>query len=223
MKKKLIYLIPLLLLAVVIIFVACSLNLNEKIWQKISEESRELYSGEGSNFYLTLTVGEREEPYERDGFSNNKVIFSVICVTFFENKTEENFNFTININDQTFSGTLEKNVFRGNYMTDLQIPIESGSEIILTLNEETINLTCISDEFATNYEKAINLAIENLVDEIEKMSVSGQFQGECFLKILNNPLQNKGIFFWHFSIVGQNGDQDYIVIDTMTNAILAKG
>lgn len=202
--------------------IACSYALSSQIKNAISEKSNFIYAGVSENFFVTLTCGEREDPYLHDGISMQKKSFSVICVTFYENKEETIFPFEITINQETHSGNIEKNMFGPNYMTDLEISINNDREIVIFLEDETIQLICKSNDFETSSEKAIDIAIENLNDELEEEFENAKFNAECYLKIINNPLQDKNIYFWFFTIKSAQKTVATIVIDTMSNSVLAK-
>lgn len=203
--------------------IACSYSMASQIKNNISELTTILFAGEGNNFYATLTCGQREEPYVFDGKSSEKQNFSVLTITLFNSQTIPTLPYKITVNNKDYEGELDRNTLRANYMTDIEIAVSENTEIVLFFNETQVDLNCISNSFETNSSLAIDLAIENLNDELMEEFENGNFNGECYLRILNNPIQNKNVFFWHFSIVNTSSQVvATVIIDTMSSSILAK-
>lgn len=202
--------------------VACSFTLSSKIKNNMSELSKVLYSGDCQTFFATLTSGTREEPYLYNGISENKIDFAILNLTFYSNMSEETIPVEIIIDEEHFERTLEKNPYTSNYMVDLEMFVDASATISIMVNNEEISLLCTSENFVVNYEHAITIALENLNDELTTRFKDTSFDAECYLKILNNPTQNKNVFFWYFSVRDKSGTVVTIVIDTMSNTVLAK-
>lgn len=203
--------------------IACSYSMASQIKNNISELTTVLYAGDHADFYATLTCGQREEPYIYDGHSKNKQNFAVLTLTLFNPQTMPTLPYKITINNQVYEGELDRNTLKANYMTDLEISVTENAEIVLFFNENEISMICVSVNFETNSNLAIDLAIENLNNELVEEFEGGNFNGECYLKILNNPIQNKSVFFWHFSIINTSSKViATVIIDTMSSSILAK-
>lgn len=201
---------------------ACTFNLATKVKQNISELAEELFFGENDDAYVTITSGYREQPFEYDGVCNENVDFCVIDVVFKNNLSLSEIDAQITINDKAHQITLEKNPFKSSFMFDLQKSIDASDHIFFTFNEKQIDLTCKSKDFSINYEKALNIGIENTLEKLKNLTSRGSFKGECYLKIINNPLQNSKLFYWFFSVKGQDGSTFSVIIDPITGSVLAK-
>lgn len=201
---------------------ACTFNLATKVKQNISELAGELFFGENDDAYVTITSGYREQPFEYDGVCNESVDFCVIDVVFKNNLSLSEIDAQITINDKAHQITLEKNPFKSSFMFDLQKSIDASDHIFFTFNEKQIDLTCKSKDFSINYEKALNIGIENTLEKLKNLTSRGSFKGECYLKIINNPLQNSKLFYWFFSVKGQDGSTFSVIIDPITGSVLAK-
>lgn len=201
---------------------ACTFNLATKVKQNISELAEELFFGENDDAYVTITSGYREQPFEYDGVCNESVDFCVIDVVFKNNLSPSEIDAQITINDKAHQITLEKNPFKSSFMFDLQKSIDASDHIFFTFNEKQIDLTCKSKDFSINYEKALNIGIENTLEKLKNLTSRGSFKGECYLKIINNPLQNSKLFYWFFSVKGQDGSTFSVIIDPITGSVLAK-
>ena len=202
--------------------IACSYSLSSKVKNHISELTDVLFASDGQTFFITLTGGMREEPYVHDGQVATKQPFAVVCVTFFENKTQETLPFSITINNQTTQGQLEKNPFSPNYMVDLEQAITATDAITFELEQTSLVLECKSCAFSTSPSQAIEIAIENLNDPLLAQFSNNTFEAECYLKIINNPFQDKNVFYWYFTVRNSEKTVGTLVIDTMSNNVLAK-
>lgn len=201
---------------------ACSFNLATKVKQNISELAEELFFGENDDTFVTITSGFREQPFEYDGVCNESVDFCVVDVVFKISNPLSEIDAQIIINDTPHQITLEKNPFKSSFMFDLQKSIDASDHISFVFNEKQIDLTCKSKDFSINFEKALNIGIENTLEKLENLTSRGHFKGECYLKIINNPLQNSKLFYWFFSVKGQDGSTFSVIIDPNTGSVLAK-
>lgn len=202
--------------------IACSYSLASKVKNHISELSQILFAADGQTFFATLTGGEREEPYIHDGQTATKQPFSVLCVTFFESIKDDTIPVVLTINNQTFQGELERNPFNTNYMTDFEKILLPEDQITLQIGETTVEFECKSNSFETDSQKAIDIAIENLNDQLMEQFSNNSFNAECYLKIINNPFQNKNVYYWFFTVRTADKTIGTIVIDTMSNNVLAR-
>ena len=220
--KKLFYIVGVFLFGCCFL-IACSYSMSSQIKNNISELSTLLFVGEHDEFYATLTCGLREEPYLFDGKSQEKTHFSVLTITLFQPQTLPTLTYHIVIDGKEYDGELDRNTLKANYMTDLALSVAENAQITLLFNDNEISLQCFSNGFQTNSTQAINLAIENLNDELLSEFDDGNFHGECYLRILNDPIQNKNVFFWHFSLINGSGKSvATVIIDTASSTILAK-
>lgn len=205
-----------------ITFSACTFNISTKVKQNISELAEELFFGENEDAFVTVTSGYREQPFEYDGICNESVDFCVVDVVFKNSNPLSEIDAQISINDNNHQITLEKNPFKSSFMIDLQKSIDVTDHICLTINEKPIELSCKSKDFAITYEKALNIGIESTLEKLKNLTTRGKFKGECYLKIINNPLQNSKLFYWFFSVKGQDGSNFSVIIDPTTGSVLAK-
>lgn len=223
-KVKIKVLISLLLFTIFsgVFFSACSFNIGTKVKQQMSELSKVLFYGENEEIHVTLTSGYREQPFEYDGISNERVDFCVIDIVFKQANNLDDIDAMIKVNEKTQEITLEKNPFKSSFMNDLQKSVDETDKISLTFNEKEIGLKCKSKDFKTTYEKALNIGIEAMQDKLKNLQSRGKLKAECYLKIISNVLQNKELFYWYFSVKGQNGSTYSVIIDPSTGSVLAK-
>lgn len=220
-KTKILTVLLIFILLGATVLTACVLS-KTNINDNISEYSKHLFFGENEDAYVTVTTGTRENPYEYDGISNEKIDFFVVNTVFKTNTDQQTISSKIKIADKEYDLTLEKNPFKSSFMADLQLPATIDTKISLVLNEKEIILSNKDSAFQITSEKALEVAINSLSEEIKSMTSKNKFNGEGYLKIINNPLQNPELYYWYFSVKGQNGKTYSLIIDTNSGEVLAK-
>lgn len=207
---------------------ACSLLLvgcsgNSSVDQNISEITTIYFKGQDVNGQASgsISVGEREEPYKADGTHRKNVDFSLINIDFGQKISDEELNVKIIVNSVESDLTLYFNPLSSSYMADLGYKLNDNDIVKVTFDQYEINFENISQDFATSYQRALEIAKESLKSEIDNMSTSGDFKGECYLKILSSN-SNFNDLFWAFTIVGQEGENYNVVISVDNENIIYK-
>ena len=223
-----------IILSLIVLFVCCFVltgcqkqDPKEKMINNLSEIRKNCWSCETSKGYTTFMTGEREESYNIDGVHTKNKEFGVISVIF---KTTNSANlaptYTLKVNEETFEGSLEKNPYANSYMADVGKAFSSDSVISLTVKfedfEENFTLNSVSDNFKVSWEKALEIANENMQDKITEVFGNKAVGGETYLRIINGEDVNFNTYYWYFSIVDKNQKTSTIIINTETGEILAK-
>ena len=68
----------------------------------------------------------------------------------------------------------------------------------------------------------LNIAKENLKEELVDFYDGNNFLGECYLKILTEQKGNFEDLFWYFSVTGQNNEVLNIVISVESGEVLVE-
>lgn len=216
------------ILATFMVIFACSLFLvgctNERsIDQSISEITTIYFKGEDENgqAQASISVGEREEPYNIDGVHHKNVDFSLINIDFGQKISDEQLSGKIIVNSVESELTLYFNPLSNSYMGDLGYKLNDNDSVIIVIGQNEIVFENISKDFAVNYSKALEIGKENLKSEIVKMTKDGDFKGECYLKILSSNSNMKELF-WAFTLVGRDGESYNVVISVSDENIVYK-
>lgn len=227
MKKNMIISLIILIVCCFILTGCQQVDPKEKMINNLSEVRKNCWSCETNKGYSTFMTGEREETYNIDGIHTKNKEFGVISVTF---KTTNSVNlaptYTLTVNEDTFEGALEKNPYSNCYMADVGKAFDSNSNITLTVKfedfEETFNLTSVSDNFKISWEKALEIANENMQQRITEVFGKKGLGGESYLRIINGEGVNFNSYYWYFSIVDKKEQTSTIIINTETGEVLAK-
>lgn len=217
MKKKL---FGLAFLPLCMLIGGCSPNKIEIARENLSEVTNTYFYNSCEEFSVAISSGNRENPYVYDGKSCAKVNFALVEVKMPSKKERESFVFSID--GDAFSVNLEYNFMTDSFMVDLERELHENAAINMKYGNTQISVPCVSNEFQINCERALEIGMSELAEEFDNMMVQGKFQGECYLKILDNFSKNNDERFWCFSLVNTKGEHINCVIDVNNGEVVAR-
>lgn len=212
----------------VICFSACT---NSKIYDmavnNIAEARYNLYAGETENLKATLMSGVREKDYVINGYATTNVNFGVLTFKF---KTEitlpETVNYVLTVGTTRYDGILEKNPYDGSFVCDVKTIIDTQevvtAKIIAGEFVESVEVKSVTEKWNVNYLNALKLACSELKKELTTFVENDEFYGECYIKIINDDELEENHYLWYVNFVSRNGKNYAVVIDPISNEIMAK-
>ena len=194
----------------------------------ISDIRYGVFDAECESYNVTFTYGLREKPYYPDGIANTTVEFGIISVVFKERIEEnETVYYNLRINDEAFSGTLEKSPYTEQYMADIGRICSDGDILSIEIyfnedtNSEAIDLVNKNKDWNVNYKYALDSGLDALSDYISKIR-KNKLSYEVHVKILNEQETNFGSYFWSVTIIVSDGQRHNVVFGTDSTDILLK-
>jgi len=203
----------------------CSKGLVQDLNNNISEVREFVVFGERENIMATLTCGYREDVYKIDGVSNNLIPFGVITVfvdgSYWNNKNVE---YNLFVGTEKYSGFFEVNPFDESYVVDLKKIVDRNQNILLEVicgyDKTSIKLHNVDDNWKMKSRDCLNVVAKHYKNELKSFYKKGNFEGEVYIKILNNkPHLNQ--FYYYVSIIGRDGKSINMVMSPVTSEILA--
>ncbi len=187
-----------LILILPLIMVGCAKQDNIK--ENMSEITDLYFVGEANGDYASISVGKREEPYIKDGISQKKCDFALVCLNL-SNNIYENMRLSavIKINEEKHNVLLE--LVGGSYMFDLERTLKSEDKILLSYGENTINFVNKGVEFGIDQEKALEIGQKELKTQIDHYTKRGF---EAYLRVLGKENPEFNELFWCFTLVGRD-------------------
>lgn len=226
MKKKI--LVFLLLSVCLISFSACGskdINLSQYLIEKRST----LYTAEDELYSVSFSSGTREQDYKLDGIVGEMVDFGIVTLSRLDNAplADDSYTYTVQINDQTYTGFLEKSSVDNSYLADIGAcaPADASVKIQITFTGYSFNeeLSNTSNQFLIDADKAIEIANENLKEELKNVTSDKNNKIEVVLKNLkdysNSELKN---YYWYVGVISTNADTLGILIDASSGDVVAK-
>lgn len=214
--KKIFPFIFILLLPVLL--VGCGSN-KFQLEDYMSEITKVYFQAEGDGFNATLSVGEREIDYRVDGRHGPTCDFALLQVEF--NSVVENdvIDCVVNIDGQDTSLLLEFNPLNNCFMGDLGFSINADAKVSITVEEKSLSLENVSNNFAIDWQQALEKSEIALIDEISSCCNNGSFCGEGYLKLLHEKGGSFQELFWSFRLVCEQGVKYDVVINAQTGEI----
>lgn len=163
-----------------------------------------------SRYVAEFSTGKREQVFEYNGISTDKVDYAVLKIKFFEDTNFANsINVKIKYNDKEITAVLEKNPFDLSFMCDLKHLFKGNSIQILIENvdDDFVSLECVSTKWQINYEEALKIGFKALKNFIK------QNQCECYLTVGYEKYNLETIYFWIFNVKAKNTSSKNVVIN----------
>lgn len=226
MKKKLFIFI--ILCCCTLTFFGCKkseINLSDFI----IEERNNLFTANDEIYSVNLSSGTREKDYNFDGIVGEKVDFAVLTLLRNDNLplATDSYSYLITVNEDEYTGFLEKSPVDNSYVSDLGVQIPSDAEVKATISftgytfKET--LTNTSNDFSVDTNTALKIANEQLKDELKNILLDKNVKIEVVMKILKDySVENTPKYYWYVGIISTNGETLGILIDASNGDVIAK-
>ena len=157
------------------------------------------------------------------------VDFGVITLARLDNNplADDTYTYTIKINDQTYTGFLEKSNYDNTYSIDIETsaPNDATVSIQITFTGYSFNqeMSNVSNNFSVDKDAALEIANSELKEDLNNITSDKNNKIEVLMKILkdysNGEVKN---YYWYIGIVSTNGDTLGILINASNGEIIAK-
>ena len=226
--KRILCVLAVLLCGVVAIGCAGRKNNETNFNNHLIEIRNNLFAGEDGIYYATVCTGEREQDYALDGVVNDLVPFGIVTLSRLDNERlhQTEYPFTLVVNGENITGSLEKSPYDNTYSADIEQVIADDAEISLMLSVDGTNfnqvLNNVSSTFDIDKDEAISIACVELKDSIKNLSKEKENFSEAFIKILKDYSGESNRYYWYVGIISPEGKTSGVLIDTQTGDIISK-
>ena len=213
----------LLLVVFCVVLTGCSKDIKTQMAGSVSDVRYHIFAGRTQNVSASLMCGVRENPYAYNGISNKTCEFGVITLNF-QGDFSEGLSFELKVDDYKISGVLEENPYDHNFMTDIKKIINPEQTVYLTV-EGVVNdllLPCVSKDWNVQYTSVLDIAFENIQEDLALFLENNHFKAECYIKIIHDLSSEEYPYYWYFGIIGENGNKLSLIIDPQTGEIITK-
>lgn len=201
-------------------FAGCGTNLFQQVSDNMSEIVEDYYFGEGESFNVSLSSGQREDPYEYNGITKKKVDFGAL--TIFSESKDEIIQVRIDLNVDKGSILLKKDVVSGAYMADIGKKVSPKDSFSVEYMGENVKLTCKSCDFGVSSQQALAIGVETFKADLSRLVYNNKLKAECYLRVLDDVSGQFIRNFWHFYIYTVDGESYSCVIDITSGEIVVK-
>lgn len=225
MKKK----ILIVLFAICAFCLTACGNKDLKLNDYLIEERQNLFIAQDEVYTVSLSSGMREENYNFDGVKNNMTEFGIVTIARLDSAPMGNFdyNYTIKVDDQTFTGKLEKSEVENSYIADIEKRVNDSSsvsvQIVFGSTSFNKEMTNISSKFEVNSNKAIEIANQTLKKDIKQLTSDKNNKIEAVMKIVKDSSSADPCnYYWYVGVVSTNGEILGVLVDSSNGQIIAK-
>ena len=212
-------LVSLSLFLVVFGVTACGKTIDSYVINNMAEITKEYYFGENDTMVATLSVGEREEEYLVNGQATELVDYSLLVIKFKEENIVKAIVFEVKSGEVTVDVEAEYNSFNNSYMVDIVDDITVGEDFSIVYDEQTVTLE--RQNFAIDYENALQIVCENLKDKLEEQKSYNHFNAECYLRVMSEKDDDFSDLYWCFTCLNYEGESFSVIISTVDGSVLA--
>lgn len=197
-------------------FCACSEPFG-KYGKYISEYRDNVYIGESESFSATAVTGYRENSFKIDGVSEqDKCNFLLVTVTPTEYDPSVAYTYSVTVNGVEYEGEFNKHPFENTYSFEVAEYV-TESEILVYVQQEAVTLTSILTEEYISAEKAFEIARSRLAKS--ELVRGGDY--EIYVRLIANPINASGGYFWYVAFVDTNQNTVAALIDPASMEIVA--
>lgn len=227
MKKKT-KTILILFIAICTVFLTACGSKNLDLSNILIEERSNLYVAQDDVYTATFSSGLREENYNFDGIKNNMVEFGIITLARLDcaPMSNDTYNYTVKINDQTYTGQLQKSEVDNSYSADIQAAAPADAVVTVqvlftgySFNKEFVNT---SANFAVDKDSAIEIANKELKSSINQLTADKNNKIEAVMKIVKDSSTEQNTYYWYVGIISTNGEMVGVLLDCATGNVIAK-
>lgn len=192
------------------------------------EVRNNLFVGQDEVFYASVCTGQREKDYALDGVVNELTPFGIVTISRLDNEplNKETYNFTLVINGENTTGSLEKSPYNNTYSADIEKEIPQDAEVVLQVAVDGVNfdksLENVSNSFTVSKDRAISIACETLTDSVKSLSTETGNSSEAFIKILKDYSGENNKYYWYVGIISPEGKTSGVLIDATSGEVISK-
>ncbi len=192
---------------------ACSDGLSKN--KNVSEYRTDVFIGSSGNFSAEAMTGFRETPFSIDGVSGEKCDFFLVTVKPKSFDPVKEYGYKLTLDGKEYEGTLVKHPFENTYSFEVPIKIVDRN-VSVEIDGEKIELASVKTENYITPEKAYEIAKKRLGGS-EVLSV----QNEIYVRLIANPVNASGGYFWYVAFVDENKQTAAVLIHPESMEIVA--
>lgn len=204
----------------------CNSKLTTVLLGNMAEIREFALYGNNGNISASLMCGMRECEYKINGYATSLQEFGIITVNIQNQEDiQENIEFCMFVGTKKFTGGFEVNPFDNTLVADIKRRVDYDSNVILIVylsgGEQTLKLKKVDDEWNVDIYDALDIFVEKNRDKIKSLCKGKSFEGEAYIKIMNDEIGLSKDFYFLISIYGRNGESLNMIVSPLNGEILA--
>jgi len=210
-----------IMILVTVLLSGCG-GIAKKYDDSISELRDGLQKGSNESYSVEMISGYREEPFEIDGERSGRVDYTLITVTPKGATGSATLELSVVGENVSYSGTAVMHPYKQSYSLELATRI--STPVTVTVNGSAVELKSVRAEGEIGYERALEVAFDELSNPLGEYKNGSKFIGEIFIRYVSNPVSTENRYYWYVAFIPKD-DCDKIIaalIDPVTGRVEAK-
>ncbi|MCL2796575.1 MAG: hypothetical protein FWD58_00760 [Firmicutes bacterium] len=188
----------------------------------VSELRDNVYVAESANYSVQIITGKREDPFLMDGHAGATRDFTVITVT--PKIGEHTFTYRVTLNGTEYAGTFLPHPFAATVSADIAV-LSSDTAIEVSISaggkSEALTAQSVKTEQMISADKAVEIAERKLKSCLDNFRADGALHCEIYVRLMANPIDNSGGYYWYVAFIGENQAIYAVLIDPVSMAVAA--
>lgn len=204
-------------------------NVNQAIWDNISEVYHGVYEGSSDKASLKVITGVREKNFVMDGISGSTADFTVITLTpaaGFTVAEGGKYAYTFTFNEKPYEGEFAEDKVSGKPAAEIKLNMGNGGDVTVTVTAgETSTEVTVKSVMGADiipYTAALDLAKQEFKAEIEALFSGGKLNCEIYIRYVAGSDTAANDYYWYVAFLQSDKKFFAALIDPNTSAILAK-
>ena len=201
-------------------------KLERLVRDNISEYREFIVWGQSGDVSASLMCGMREVDYKINGIATDLIEFGVLTIgAKDESLLIAGVEYILFVGTKKYSGELEKNPFNGTLVADIKEVVDENSNISLVIKFDDgdipIKLQKVNTKWGIDSEGCIDILMNKYNGELKKFVNNGVFEGEVYIKIMQDDIFALNDFYYLVSVYGKEGKSINVILSPISGEILA--
>ena len=203
----------------------CDAKLEQNIWDNVAEYRQFVVFGDNDNMSVTFMCGKREVDYKSDGVATDLIPFGVITITLDRNIPIDTMNYVLYVGTEKYTGDLQQNPFDKTLVADIGKIVDQTQnisiDVILNGEKYSLKLNRIDNDWVVSMHDCVKIFVDKYKEDIKSFVNKNVFEGEVYLKIIDDYDKHKSDFYFYISFISRQGSSISMLISPKTGEILA--
>lgn len=215
------------LLLCVIVLSSCGNKYENMLKNNTAEVRKYLLEAKDEQMNVSLILGLREKNYIVNGYATDLIEFGVLTFEFsdYGNIDKSSASYELLVGTQKFAGILQENPFDQTLVADIKKMIEPTKKVTAKIISgdfsKEIELKYINKDWKVDSDDVYEIVAKKMKNELSQLSNKNTFEGEVYIKIINDADINVSDYYWYVSIIGRGGKRLSLIISPKTKEIMA--
>ena len=215
------------LLLCVIVLSSCGNKYENMLKNNTAEVRKYLLEAKDDQMNVSLILGLREKNYIVNGYATDLIEFGVLTFEFsdYGNIDKNSASYELLVGTQKFAGILQENPFDKTLVADIKKMIDPTKKVTAKIISgefsKEIELRFINKDWSVDSDNVYEIVAKKMKNELSQLTNKNTFEGEVYIKIINDADINVSDYYWYVSIIGRGGKRLSLIISPKTKEIMA--